>query len=301
MDVDEREALIRMVCDALCSKSWAAIDTFLQAHELELHQWERGRFAYAHRSVLEANPENLIPMSLELELIPSLWEREARNPWKPAYFRLFFSHSSNDRAYVAAVATALDVYGISGFVAHEDIEPQAAWMNVIEYALGTAHALVAFVNEDFAASVWCNQEVGWVLGRETLATSIMMSKSPVGFTSRFQGIPLTGEPQEQAWRVFQVLARARKTSAVLAESLINKLEESETWEIVTSRSRYLLECRHWPPHTLERLADAVRQVRKVREAWGVPGVVEELFTRAHQQVPGDVQDLLRANQASRHR
>jgi TIR domain len=298
-DRDQRDAITRMICDALCSRPWADIDALLAQHGLVPSQSEFGRFQYAEASLNHASSTVLASLSRELGLKVAAWEEESRNPWAPARFRLFCSHSSDDHEFVAGVAAALETYAISGFVAHRDIEPQAEWEQVIEYALGTADALVAFVNDRLAASVWCNQEIGWALGRRILPMSIMVGRSPVGFSSRFQGIPHSSDAVEQARGVFEVLARHRKTSSMVADSLVALLEESESWETATDRVRHLPRCRHWSQANLERLADAVRRGPKVADAWDVREAVESVFSDCRQEVPPDVKQKLATNDRRR--
>jgi len=39
------------------------------------------------------------------------------------------------------------------------------WQAQIEHALRSMQAFVAIVHPEFNSSAWCNQEVGWALGR----------------------------------------------------------------------------------------------------------------------------------------
>lgn len=78
---------------------------------------------------------------------------------------LFASHLSTQKDFVGAVAQDLALWGITMFVAHEAIEPDLEWQQEIEKALSHCHAGVAFLLPEFSSSRWCDQEVGWLLGR----------------------------------------------------------------------------------------------------------------------------------------
>jgi len=292
LDEDQRETLVRMICDVLCTRTWNDIGGFLDRYGLKPDQYSFGRFVYARSSVQDADNQAILAMCDELQIDIERWTNEALNPWKPVRFRLFFSHSSDDHGFVAKIAEALDAYGIYGFVAHKDIKPQANWEDVIEYALGTADAMVALVNDQFAASSYCNQEVGWGLGRGLVCASIMMGLSPVGFTKRFQGVPHSSDPVAQAKQIFGVLAEHRKTSALVADNLVAKLEESTTWEQASGLALYLPNCKRWSPTALTHLADAVRHGQKVSQAWGIPDAVEAVFAAAREDLPGDIREAL---------
>ena len=55
--------------------------------------------------------------------------------WTPGWFRLFLTHISAEKQYIAAVKTELAQYEVDGLVAHEDIEPTRDWQDTIELAL----------------------------------------------------------------------------------------------------------------------------------------------------------------------
>ena len=58
-------------------------------------------------------------------------------------------------------------WGIKLFVAHADIRISEDWSAEIKNALSSCDAGVAFLTdrEAFKASTWCDQEIGWMLGR----------------------------------------------------------------------------------------------------------------------------------------
>jgi TIR domain len=72
-------------------------------------------------------------------------------------------------------------FGVDAFVAHDTIEPTRPWQDVIESALATCHALAALVTTDFKESNWCDQEVGFAVGRGILIISVRIGHDPYGF------------------------------------------------------------------------------------------------------------------------
>jgi hypothetical protein len=62
--------------------------------------------------------------------------------WEPNHFQLFLSHLSSFKATTAKLRISLRKFAISGFVAHEDIEPTKEWQDEIEAALFSMDALV---------------------------------------------------------------------------------------------------------------------------------------------------------------
>lgn len=101
--------------------------------------------------------------------------------WSGSGVRLFFSHLATHKAVVSDVVTALSNFGIEAFVAHEDIEPTKEWQRVIEASLASCDAMVVFLHEGFRQSSWCDQEVGWVYGRQRPMLCLEFDSVPHGF------------------------------------------------------------------------------------------------------------------------
>jgi len=69
-------------------------------------------------------------------------------------FRVFLSHKVAVKKETAELKEKLACYGISCFVAHEDIHPTTAWQNEIENALATMDGFIALMTPDFHDSLW---------------------------------------------------------------------------------------------------------------------------------------------------
>lgn len=55
--------------------------------------------------------------------------------WKDGYMRVFVSHLSSNRERMSALKSGLDKWGISAFIAHEDIEASREWRDEVEAGL----------------------------------------------------------------------------------------------------------------------------------------------------------------------
>ncbi len=109
--------------------------------------------------------------------------------WKPGHIRLFISHRDKYKSEVSKLAKLLENYGISSFVAHDNILPMEEWQTTIEKAMQTMEILVAFITNDFFESTWTNQEVGFAIGHGIPVVSVKLEeKVPEGFLSPVQAI-----------------------------------------------------------------------------------------------------------------
>ena len=80
--------------------------------------------------------------------------------------RLFFSYSSRDKIIVGKISDHLEQnYPYEVFRAHEDIEPDLYWRDVIKTELKSCEGMITLVTISFRRSAWTQQEVGWALSR----------------------------------------------------------------------------------------------------------------------------------------
>lgn len=131
--------------------------------------------------------------------------------WTPRFFRMFISHVSSHKQSATNLKLALADYGISGFVAHEDIEPTTEWQEEIIAALRTMDALCAILTDDFNKSKWCDQEVGFGLGRNVLCIPIKHGIDPYGILGKYQGAKATSDARDMARQIFKLLCNNNKT------------------------------------------------------------------------------------------
>jgi AbiJ N-terminal domain 5/TIR domain len=150
--------------------------------------------------------------------------------WKPDTLKLFVSHLAKNRKKIARLKAALDTWGVSAFIAHQDIEPSREWQAEIESGLATMDAMVAVVEPGFRDSAWTDQEVGYALGRGVDVIPLLIGVEPHGFVAKIQGIQVKNRlPTDVAEELaLLLLKKPRYRSAMLlgmARALTNVLSD----------------------------------------------------------------------------
>jgi hypothetical protein len=131
--------------------------------------------------------------------------------WDDTQFKLFVSHLSSNKRRMSAIKADLALWGVSAFIAHEDIEPSREWMDEVEAGLQTMEVLVAVVEPGFKESDWCAQEVGYALGRRIDIIPLRAGLDPFGFFGKYQGIQIKGKyPKDVAIEIVQLLLKKPK-------------------------------------------------------------------------------------------
>ncbi len=136
--------------------------------------------------------------------------------------KLFISHKSEHQKIVSELASSLLSYGISCFVAHEDIEPTTEWRNEIENALRSMDVFLAFLTDDFSEGDWTNQEVGFAIAREVPIIPLKISsKNPCGFMSVYQALKgQVDNPEQLADGIFNLISQKFDKNSLVKKATI---------------------------------------------------------------------------------
>lgn len=157
--------------------------------------------------------------------------------WKADHIRAFISHRDAHKSAARELGTELDDYGISCFVAHDTIKPLSEWRHEILRGLETMEVMIVFLTDDFDDSLWCQQEVGYALGKGVPILPLKLGKKdPSGFTSHIQA--LKGRPEElsdAAQRLFKLIGDALGKPDRISDSVVNAFCQSKDFDQARDR------------------------------------------------------------------
>ena len=200
--------------------------------------------------------------------------------WRKDMLRLFISHLSAYKTFAGELQEGLLPYGISGFVAHSDIEPTLEWMVQIETALATCDALVALLHSEFHKSSWTDQEIGFAMGRGIPVFSVKLGQDPYGFIGRFQAFSANGKNAKLIAReLFDGYRKNKQTRQRMGDVLVRLFEQSGSFAEAKERVAYLEELEFWKPSYSTRISSAADVNSQISGSWHVPGRVETLVKR----------------------
>ncbi len=202
--------------------------------------------------------------------------------WTPCFTRLFISHKDSIKVHASNLKEALARYGVTAFVAHEDIIPTTEWQREIERALFSMHFLVAMLTDDFHGSNWTDQEVGIAIGRGVPVFSLRMGKDPYGFIGKYQGIPTTGRIAS-AWAddIVRFALNDRQLAGQMRAGLVTRFERATSFADANRLMEFL--CTNLTtaePEIIARLESAPDHNGELRGAFRVrdslPSLVRKL-------------------------
>jgi hypothetical protein len=239
----EKLALLRSIANALAERE--LVDVNLLFHEADLS--EIGWGAWYHDGGYDASLADRAAAVLDVirdtsratvdelavavrQLFEVSIEVHEEDETKPLF--IFASHLASQRALVGEVGNHLDEWGIRLFVAHDSIEPDQEWHAEIERALRTCDAGVVFLFPEFRESRWCDQEVGWLLGREVPCYALkFQGEDPYGPLGKKQAFTVRDEmtAAQIGDAIIDWLATKPALAARLNASLVEALKSSRSF------------------------------------------------------------------------
>lgn len=263
----------------MSAEDYELIDLTLKQFSLPWSdQWSGSKEAYVLRMIEEADDATLTELGQHVGFNLQGTSQRVDPPfWRKGMFRVFLSHLAAHKVTAAKLQEACLEFGISCFVAHNDIEPTQEWQAQIETALATSDALVALLHPEFHASNWTDQEIGYAMGRGIPVYSVRFGQDPYGFIGRFQAFTAKGKsPPTLARELFESFRKNKQTHARMGNVLVTLFEESGSFADAKTRIGYLEELTDWDPSYTNRIRAALKVNSQISGSWGVSDRVKML-------------------------
>ena len=140
----QRVTLLKEISARLSVEEWPLVDVTLTQFKLPTSdEWQGDKSAYILHTVKAAPDPALIELAQHVGFFLEEAPKLGVDPpfWRKRMFCLFVTHLASEKVFAAELQEALLRFGITAFVAHNDIEPTLEWQAQIETALSTADAL----------------------------------------------------------------------------------------------------------------------------------------------------------------
>lgn len=185
--------------------------------------------------------------------------------WGDARFRLFLSHKAKVKKKAAELKNRLERFGVSCFVAHEDINPTKEWQDEIENALSSMDALAVLMTEGFHDSLWTDQEVGFALGRGVPIVPVKLEMDPYGFIGKFQALSCSWDtvPKE----IVKILIKHER----MLDAYVTAVQNCPSFDAGNTLSEILPSIDKLSQEQVKRLLAAYNENGEVRGSFGFNG------------------------------
>lgn len=289
----ERVRLIKESAGSLSRRAWPEIQLVLS--QFGLDTWANSNddpLTYCMTQISEGSDDNLSQLHSYL-MGEDAGPDQPAGSWSTANVSVFLSHTHPNRHFVGLVKYSLGYFGVSAFVAHDDIEPSKQWRDVIKEALRSCHAFVAFLHPGFHESKWCDQEVGYALATNSVMIPVRLGEGRRdNFLADFQDIvPAHENAPWVARRIVDTLLADPRTRDGTIRALAEGLVDSPNFEKTRELYELLAQQVRIEPEQLRRLEYAVQSNRQVYDAIGprtsesrpIPDLIKELVAKHEPQ------------------
>lgn len=185
--------------------------------------------------------------------------------WPDGGYKVFLSHVSAVRAETGQLKTRLSSFGVSCFVAHQDIQPTLAWQGEIESALHTMDAFIALLTNDFHQSDWTDQETGFAFARGVPIVAVRLGRDPYGFISRFQALNAT-------WDTAPVgIAKLLIKNSGMFDAYIGALRKCPSWASGNILAELLPAIDNISESQVDQLVSAYNETDELHGSFGFGG------------------------------
>ena len=280
MDTSQRVHFITAIARALLPEGWQVIDLTLSEFGLPTYDdWNGNIESYVFDILRQAPDSDVERLAAHLGLgdLPVGQDNVVPDCWPEGHLRLFLSHVHTQQSLASTVQSVLGRHGVSVFVAHADIKPTREWMDEIEAALASADALAALLSDDFHASSWTDQEVGYALGRGLPLFPVSMGPDPYGFIGRYQAIRCAGQKGlAVSRRLLGALSENHRTAEGMRRSLGEAFKRAGSFAIAKELMGAIASLPELDAGLVADMRTAVAANHQVTYAFGVPEGVERL-------------------------
>jgi len=278
MHPSERIRHIKEISKELSKEEWSLVDLTLKQFGLPWSdQWGGDKENYIIEMISTADDAPLLELAKHLGVASQLETAEEPEFWGSGEARVFLSHLAKNKVETTQLKEQLESFGISAFVAHEDIEPTKEWQTEIESALATMDALIALLAPGFKESNWCDQEVGVAIGRQLPIISVRQGLDPYGFIGKYQAVQGVGKTAAQlAKEIFTLFITNPIIGPKITDALVKLLADSYSFDRSKILIGYIKQSNFLNSKHVTAMKEAVKNNSQVNGSWGVPEQIAQL-------------------------
>lgn len=278
MHPSERIKHIKGISKELSKEEWSLLDLTLKQFGLPWSDQLGGdKENYVIEMLSTAEDEPLLELAKHLGIASQLETTEEPEFWGDNTVRVFLSHLATNKVETTQLKEQLESFGVSAFVAHEDIEPTKEWQTEIESALATMDALVALLAPGFKESNWCDQEVGVAIGRQLPIIAVRQDLDPYGFIGKYQAVQGLGKtPAQLAKEIFDLFLPNPIVGQKITNALVQQLSDSYSFARSKELIGYIKQSNFVTSKHVAAMKEAIKNNSQVNGSWGVPGQIEAL-------------------------
>ena len=170
---------------------------------------------------------------------------------------IFLSYSHKSRKLAGELKEGLESFGLTVFLAHEDLKPSVPWRREILKNLRQCDVFIPILTKGFIESEWTDQETGFALALKKKIIPVKVHDNPYGFVGAFQALKWNKDsPEVTCWEIAECLHEERRFAQDAKDGAITVfLSSSDFREEVPFTVKRLLGFRPFSGAQLHRIIE----------------------------------------------
>jgi hypothetical protein len=203
--------------------------------------------------------------------------------------KVFLSYSTLDKKLAAQIKEALEDYGLAVFMAHEDIQPSAEWVETIIAELEACDVFIPILTDSFDKSYWTDQETGIAFAREKLIIPLKVTCDPHGFISRFQALKMDSERIANSCnKLVKVIANKPVLGDQFRNALVRKFGDSWSFANASHNADLLLSFEGYTPQDMRNIIRYTIDNEQINQSFKAQTRLSKLIERCKNKINADI-------------
>ena len=192
--------------------------------------------------------------------------------------KIFLSHSDKDKKIASELKYKLSKYGLSVFLAHEDIDGGSDWVSKLYEEIQNSKIFIMLLSKNYHSSNYTEQEAGIALNcSKTILPISIDGTKPYGFVSSKQAISCSIPFETSKLEKIIGICKLDNTSTSSdLDKLLSELENSSSYTESATLAPNLKKY-DFSESQLRRLVYSVLSNPQVSYSWVADGIINEII------------------------
>lgn len=216
-------------------------------------------------------------------------EKVVKNTSVEDRVNVFLSYSTVDGELAGRIKNELESFGLSVFMAHEDINPSEEWQKTILENIEDCDVFMSLLTQEFKESDWTDQETGIAFVNGKVIIPIKVDIDPYGFIGKFQALRLNrSNIPDGAKTIVNTILDKDELKEKMVDSLIERFVDSWSYDDAGIKAELLLKLDGLTQKRIERIVEGTLENRQIYEANTARRSLRPLFSKYEKMISPEV-------------
>lgn len=203
--------------------------------------------------------------------------------------KAFISYATDNKKLAHGIKENLEIYGVTTFLAHDDIKPTEEWQDRILEELHSSQIFIPVLTDEFPMSAWTDQEVGIALSTGALIIPIKVTINPYGFIARYQALKLKKEDVSKAcYNILHIIAAKPLLAQEIRDLIIGVFGDSSSFSNAEENAEVVASLSNYTSAQFKRIANHILENSQIYNSFGARDILRPFIDENKKNLPRDL-------------